>query len=358
MATLKVDTKIIISNIKKLDKILKSKNIQWSLITKMAMGDKIILEKLLSDNCLKNLHSIGDARLSNLKTIKRINPNIETIYIKPPALKYAKQVVEYADISLNSSSSTIIELNKAAKSLGKIHKVIVMIELGELREGVLRDKVLSFYEKLFNLEHISIIGLGTNLGCMYGIEPTYDKLIQLSLYKMLLEMKFEKKIPLVSGGSSITLPVLSKKFPKEINHFRVGETAFHGINLQDGRRFRNLSTDAFDFSGEIIELEKKENVPDGVIGEAGIGHAAEFDENNIKFSYKAIVDFGSIDAEVNDLTISDPTVKFVGTTSDMTVFDLGTNRNTYKVGDLLHFKPNYMATARLMNSKYITKTIK
>ncbi|MBU1099302.1 MAG: alanine racemase [Bacteroidetes bacterium] len=357
MATLKVDTKKIISNVKKLDKFLKSKNIQWSLITKMAMGDNIVLEKLLSDNYLKSLHSIGDARLSNLKTIKKISPNIETIYIKPPAIKFAKQVVECADISLNSSSRTIIELNKAAKALGKIHKVIVMIELGELREGVLRDKILSFYEKIFELENIHVIGLGTNLGCMYGIEPTYDKLIQLSLYKMLLELKFEKKIPLVSGGSSIALPIITKKFPKEINHFRIGETAFHGINLQDGSRFRNLAIDAFDFSGEIIELERKENVPDGVISEANVGHAADYDENNIKFTFKAIVDFGSIDAEVSDLTLFDQTVKFVGTTSDMTVFDLGNNRNGYKVGDLLHFKPNYMATARLMNSKYITKTI-
>lgn len=358
MATLTIETKKIIGNIKKLDKFLQSKKIQWSLITKMAMGDKIVLERILSDSYVKNLHSVGDARLSNLKTIKKIDPRIETIYIKPPAIKYAKQIVECSDISLNSSSRTIIELNKAAKALGKTHKIIVMIELGELREGVLRDKILSFYENIFELKHIEIIGLGTNLGCMYGIEPTYDKLIQLSLYKMLLEMKFEKKIPLVSGGSSITLPHLTKKFPKEINHFRIGETAFHGVNLENGLRFRNLALDTFDFSGEIIELERKENVPDGIIGDANIGHTAKYNENEIKFSHKAIVDFGSIDAEVSDLKILDQTTRFVGTTSDMTVFDLGNNRNNYKVGNLLHFKPNYMATARLMNSKYIQKVIR
>ena len=358
MATLTIETRKILSNIRKLDKFLQSKGITWSLITKMTMGDPLVLKKILTDDYIKNLHSVGDARLSNLKTIKNIDPNLETIYIKPPAIKYAKQVVECADISLNSSSRTIIELNKAAKAMGKIHKVIVMIELGELREGVLRDKILGFYERIFELEYIDIIGLGTNLGCMYGIEPTYDKLIQLSLYKMLLEMKFEKKIPLVSGGSSITLPLITKKFPKEINHFRIGETAFHGVSLDDGSRFRNLSLDAFDFSAEIIELEKKENVPDGIIGDANIGHTANYDENNIIFTHKAIVDFGSIDVEVNDLSVLDQHVKFVGVTSDMTVFDLGNNKNNYKVGDLLHFKPNYMATARLMNSKYIQKIIR
>ncbi len=357
MATLKIETQKILDNIKKLDKFLSEFGIQWSLITKMAMGNRQVLEKILSDGYIKNLHSIGDARLSNLKTIKSIKPEIQTIYIKPPAIKYVKNIIECADISLNSSSRTIIELDKAAREAGKIHKVIIMIEMGELREGVLRDKILSFYEKIFQLENIDVIGLGTNLGCMYGVEPTNDKLIQLSLYKLLLESKFKKNIPLVSGGSSITLPLVNKKFPKEVNHFRIGETAFHGVDPADGSRFRNLSPDAFDFTAEIIELERKDNIPDGIIGEAGIGHTAEYDETEIRFTHKAIVDFGSIDVETNDLKCRDNTVKFVGTTSDMTVFDLGNNRNKYKVGDVLHFKPNYMATARLMNSKYITKII-
>jgi predicted amino acid racemase len=290
--------------------------------------------------------------------IKQIKPDLETIYIKPPAINYVKNIIECADISLNSSEKTIVELDKAARAEGKIHKVIVMIEMGELREGVLREKIISFYEKIFHLENINIIGLGTNLGCMYGVEPTYDKLIQLSLYKLLLEQKFKKEIPLVSGGSSITLPMINEKFPKEVNHFRIGETAFHGVNLIDNTQFRKLALDAFVFTAEIIELEKKDNVPDGIISDANIGHTAEINEEEIKFSYKAIVDFGSIDVETNDLLCLDPTVKFVGTTSDMTVFDLGKNGNKYKVGDVLKFKPNYMATARLMNSKYITKIIK
>lgn len=358
MATLTIEPKKVLSNIRKLDKFLVSKGIQWSLITKMTMGDRQVLEKILSDSYIKNLHSIGDARLSNLKMIKEINPELETIYIKPPAIKYVKSIIDYADISLNTTESTIIELDKAARAAGKTHKVIVMIEMGELREGVLRDKILSFYEKIFQLENIDIIGLGTNLGCMYGVEPTNDKLIQLSLYKLLLEQKFKKQIPFVSGGSSITLPLINKKFPKEVNHFRIGETAFHGVNLIDGTQFRNLTLDAFVFTAEIIELERKDNVPDGIIGDANIGHTADYNEDEIKFTYKAIVDFGTIDVDTNDLKCLDETIKFVGTTSDMTVFDLGNNRNNYKVGDVLKFKPNYMATARLMNSKYITKIIK
>ena len=65
-----------------------------------------------------------------------------------------------------------------------------MIELGELREGVNRENLMSFYEKVFDLPNIDVIGLGSNLGCMYGIEPNYDKLLQLSIYKELISARF------------------------------------------------------------------------------------------------------------------------------------------------------------------------
>ena len=56
MATLTIDTQKVIGNIKKLDKFLQSKGIQWSLITKMTMGYRVVLEKILTDNYVKNLH--------------------------------------------------------------------------------------------------------------------------------------------------------------------------------------------------------------------------------------------------------------------------------------------------------------
>lgn len=356
MAQLTISTTKILNNIKKIDSFLDKHNIQWSLITKIAGGNEEFLERLLADEYIKNLHSVGDARLSNLKIIKKLRPDIVTMYIKPPPHKLIESVVRDADYSLNSSYSTITELNQAAKAHGKIHKVVVMVELGELREGVVGENIVDFYARLFELENIEIVGLGTNLGCMYGIEPTYDKLVQLSLYKLLIEEKFKTKLPLITGGSSITLPKISSKFPKSINHLRIGETAFYGRSLLDGKKYKNLSTDTIKFHGEIIELEEKDMVPEGKMSDAGIGHFADIaEEEENKKSYRAIVDFGSIDVNYEDLTPVDESINFVGTTSDMTVYDLGDTKGKYKVGKTIEFQPNYMATARLMNSKYITK---
>ena len=360
MASLTIHTDRILGNIRKLNTYLADHNITWTLVTKLLSGNRSVVEKIMQSEHISHLHSIGDSRISNLKVVKELNPKIQTMYIKPAAIKQASNIVRVADISLNSSLETITALNREARAAGKKHGVIVMIEMGELREGIVRGNVLEFYDQIFQLEHINVLGLGTNLGCMYGIEPTFDKLIQLSLYKALIEEKFNKKLDLVSGGSSITLPLLStSKVPTGVNHFRIGDSAFFGKSLRTEKQFRNLSTTAFDFSAEIVEIERKDGVPDGEIGDAAIGQTPTIDRDNEgSFSFRAIVDFGELDVNPANLEPKEDTVQFAGSTSDMTVYDLGHDPASYAVGEELHFTPNYTAVARLMHSRYIEKIVR
>ena len=360
MAELVIKSDKIIINVEKLNRFLEKHNIEWSLVVKVLSGHKEFLKKLLFHPVVKRLHSVGDSRISGLKIIKELNPEIVTMYVKPPAMDVIKSVVSYADISLNSSFRTIEAINAEAGRQGKRHRIIIMIELGELREGILREKVVEFYKRVFELDNIDIEGIGTNLGCMYGIQPTYDKLLQMSLYKQLIEAKFNTSLPLISGGSSITLPLVGKSaMPKNVNHLRIGETPFLGTSPFDGKKFRDLSTDAFEYLGNIIELELKETSPDGILTEGNIGHTAEDFEWD--HSYRAILDFGILDVDVHELVPKDPDLRFAGTTSDMSVYDLGPvekdKKCKYKVGDKAKFTPSYMAVARLMNSKFIDKRI-
>tara|TARA_B100000780_G_C21097967_1_gene442907 strand:+ start:680 stop:1777 length:1098 start_codon:yes stop_codon:yes gene_type:complete len=362
MAELLISTTKIKNNIKYLSKYFQAHNIHWSLVTKVFSGDKEFLKHVLTDEVIKKIDSIGDSRLTSLKNLKEVNPGMRTIYIKPPATMYADEIIKYADISLNSSFTTIKALNEAAKKANKVHDIIIMVELGELREGVKRTELMSFYETVFQLSNIDVIGIGSNLGCMYGIEPTYDKLLQLTLYKELISAKFNKKLKYISGGTSITLPLIeNNSVPKEINHFRVGEAVFFGISPLDNMQFKELSVDAFEFTANIIELEEKKIVPDGIISDANIGHSADFDKDDItESSTKAILDFGLLDVNQDDIEVLDTNLEFVGITSDMLVIDIGNNKTKegkkkYKIGDKIHFKPNYMAVARLLNSKFIDK---
>lgn len=364
MAELIIHTDKIKENIKNLSAFFEENNIYWSLITKVFSGDKEFLKQLLTDDVIENIQSVGDSRLTSLKNLKAVNPDMRTIYIKPPAKMYVEEIIKYADISLNSSYETIEALNEEAKKQDKIHHIIIMIDLGELREGVNRSDIIDFYEKVFEMSNISVLGIGSNLGCMYGIEPTYEKLETLANYKEHIAEKFNRSVYMLSGGSSITLPLLrDKTIPEGINHFRIGEAAFFGTSPVEASQFLNLNTDTFEFSANIIQLEQKQLVPDGEMSDASIGNIAKIDEkDSSKTTYKAIMDFGLLDVNHEDLSTTEQTkgIKFVGMTSDMIVIDLGDNldkngNQRFKVGDKLYFQPNYMAVARLLVSKFIDR---
>jgi len=359
VARLRIYRERIIRNIEKMNVLMRKHGKEWTLVTKVLGGNKEVLRAILNSDVIYNTHSIADSRVSNLRMIKSIDGNIVTMYLKPPAKSYVKGVVQYADISVNTDYTTLYAINEEAIRQSKIHRVIIMIEMGELREGVVRENFLDFYEKVFSLPNVEVIGLGTNLGCMYGIEPTFDKLIQLGLYKQLIETRFDRKIELVSGGSSITLPLLSRgKMPKQVNHLRIGEAIFLGTTPLTNKKFADLSTNTFEFVGNIVEFEKKEMRPDGVIGNGNVGHAELSEENETTVKeYKAIVDFGLVDVNNAYLVSKDRDINFLGTTSDLTVYSLGNTKRHYGTGKTILFKPNYMAVAQLMNSKYISKDI-
>lgn len=356
MAFITLDIKKLESNFEYLDKLFKRNSIDWSIVSKVLSGNKEYLTELLKFD----IEQICDSRVSNLKTIKSINPKIETIYIKPPAKRAISSVVKYADISMNTEIGTIKLLSEEAKKQKKTHKIIIMIELGELREGVMGDDFIDFYESVFKLENIKVVGIGANLSCLYGVLPNHDKLIQLSLYEQLIEAKFNTQIPSVSGGSSVTIPLIFQNLlPKGINHFRVGETLFLGTDVYNNTKLKKMHSDVFKLYSEIIELTQKPVVPMGEMGSNVEGESFEFDQTNIgETSYRAIIDLGLLDVEVEHLELIDKNLKLAGASSDMIVIDLDKNKKKYKVGDLIEFKLDYMGLLRIMNSNYIDKRIK
>ena len=148
MAELQINITEIRNNIKKLSKYLNSNGIEWSLITKVFSGDKEFLRQILTPDIIKDIHSVGDSRLSSLKNLKEINNELMTIYIKPPAQAYIDEVVKYADISLNSSHKTIVALNKAAKKQNKIPQIILPIRRDDLYRF---SPVSGIYQKIRSL---------------------------------------------------------------------------------------------------------------------------------------------------------------------------------------------------------------
>lgn len=356
MAFITLDSAKLKHNFDYLEKLFSSEGIQWAVVSKLLCGNRMFLQELVN----LGVKQLCDSRVSNMKAIKKMAPDIETIYIKPPPLRSIPDIVKYADISFNTEFSTINLINDEAGRQQKIHKILIMIEMGELREGVMRDDFIDFFEKVFTLPNIEVVGIGTNMTCLYGVLPNHDKLIQLSLYEQLIEARFNKQIPYVSGGASVVIPLIFEKLlPKGINHFRVGETLFCGTDVYHDTTLPDMHNDVFMLYAEIIELIEKPMVPSGDMGTNLEGVTFEFDDTSMgKTSYRALLDIGLLDVESGHLFPVDPKVEFVGSSSDMIVIDLGKNEQKYQTGDLVEFKLDYMGILRIMNSRYISKRLR
>lgn len=355
MAYLKLYRDKLRHNYEFLDRLFKDHGIKWGITTKLLCGNKDYLQQVID----LGIGEVLDSRVSNLKTIKEIDPEARTIYIKPPPKDIIESVVRYADVSLNTELSTMHALSEEAVRQGKVHEVIIMIEMGDLREGVMREDLMDFYEEVFELPGLKVSGLGTNLNCLHGVMPDEDKLIQLALYKKIIELSFNKDIPLVSGGTTVTIPLLLRnQLPKGVNHFRIGEALFFGKDLFSGGTIEGMDPGVFELYSQIIEISEKPMVPSGELGSDPQGNTMEIDQKKYgKTSYRAILDIGHLDINPDYLININNDIEIIDASSDMLILDVGNNENNYKVGDFIRFRLKYMGALGIMNSNYIDKIV-
>lgn len=355
MAVLTLNLEKFRTNFEVLSQLFRKRNVHWGVVSKLLCGNKPFLQELIN----LGITEVHDSRISNLAMVKRLNREIQTVYIKPVSKKNVWQMVEFADVSLNSELVTIRMISEEAVQQAKNHKIIIMVETGDLREGVMGDRLIDFYEEVFQLPNIEVVGLGTNLNCLNGVMPSSDKLIQLSLYKQIIELKFGRKIPWLSAGTSVTIPLmLSHQLPQGINHFRVGETLYFGVDLVKEELIEGMHGDVLELHAEIIELQEKPLLPTGVLGSNPRGEIAEIDESLYgKTSFRAILDVGLLDVDPKYLSPKDPEIEILGASSDMLIVNVGSNKKSLKVGESLSFNLKYMGALGLMNSNYIEKVL-
>jgi predicted amino acid racemase len=327
----------------------------WITVIKALCGHEDTLRALH----LMGVRSVGDSRLENLQIVANATPGTEAWYLRGPSPTAVDDVARLASGSLNSEIHIIEQLNRAARALDRTHGIIIMVELGDLREGILPGSLVKFYEQVFELPNIDVVGVGANLGCLAGAVPTIDQLMQLALYRELLELKFKQKLPFVSAGTTAVLPLfLDNQLPKAINHFRIGEALFLGTDLINGGTLPYLRNDVVRFESEISEIKEK-----GLVPLAETAQMSRFNEEQDELvapgqrGYRALMNVGYLDTDVTGLTPVDDSYRIAGASSDITVVNLGDEPDGLKVGDTISFKVNYSALLRLMSSKYINRVV-
>lgn len=343
----KVNTKKFRHNVKTILEICHKKNISVMGVSKVFCADKILVDIMNEEG----VDYIADSRIENLKNVDSPLPKV---LLRLPMISEANLVVKESDISLNSELATIFAINEAAKQINKIHDIILMVDLGDLREGIFDiNELKKSISEIVKLENVMIKGLGTNLTCYGGVIPTKDILNELIRIARSMERKFGLKFDIISGGNSSNIPlIIDDKLPRGINNVRLGEVLVLGRETAFGKYLDNMYSDVFTLEVEVIELKRKPSVPIGEIGMNAFGKVPTFEDKGMIL--RAILAIGQQDVDFTEL-IATNNITLLGSSSDHIIVDVTNSQKKYQVGDIIEFKLTYASILSLYTSKYVGK---
>ena len=339
-------------NANTLAKLCKEHNITAAAVTKVFCADREMVDALREIP----FESLADSRLENIenypKTLKQ-----RKMLLRLPMPSEAERVVKSADISLNSEIHTIKLLGQAAKRFNKRHGVILMIDLGDLREGVYHSNkplIHSTIQAILQEDALDFEGIGVNLTCYGSILPSPENLQNLVNVAKLIENSFDIKVKTLCGGNSSSLPLLEEgKIPKEINNLRLGESIVRGVETSYGSPFYKLKQDVITLEAEIIEVMEKPSLPEGETGINAFGERITYLDEGIRL--RAILAVGRQDTSVSGLTPVLPGINVVGASSDHLIIDITHAVLPLHVGDSLTFTLSYGAILAGFTSSYVKR---
>jgi len=298
---------------------------------------------------------LGDSRIENLERLCRDEFTIERMMIRSPMLSQVDAVVRACDVSLNTELDVLRALSAAAVRYERSHAVVLMVELGDLREGIAIDDVVDMARRVTRLPGLVLTGIGTNLACQSGVVPDQHKMDELSGLADEVEVACRLVLTTVSGGNSANLGwALSTADVGRVNQLRLGEAVLLGVDPLTRTPIDGLRQDAFRLVAEVIEVKTKPAEPWGEIAQTAFGSAptAVHSRSSTETCRRAILAIGRQDIDPDGLT-APASVTIRGASSDHLVVEVTDEPVT--VGDELSFGLNYGALLRAATSPFVTK---
>ena len=299
------------------------------------------------------MHSVGSSRMDQLRRLREAGITAQLMLIRIPMPCEVEEVVRWSDISLESEIAVLRALNQAAERAGRRHKVILMVDLGDLREGFWdRDELVSAaLEVERELPHLELLGLGTNLGCYGSVQATPEKMEELVAAAEQVEQAIGRRLDILSGGASSSLHmVLDGTMPPRINHLRVGE----GILLGSiwGCNMEFMHKDIFTLRAQVIESKVKPSHPVGVLSVDAFGRTRTYVDRGHR--HRCLLAMGRVDyGECDDLVPREAGIKVLGASSDHTILDVEDGVRPFAVGDVIEFDLCYATMVYLTGSRSV-----
>lgn len=317
-------------------------------VTKATCGDPQVARAMLAGG----FTMLGESRLENARRLRAGGITAPLFLLRLPMPSQAAEVVRLFQCSLNSEPATIRALNAAAAQAGLIHQIILMVDLGDLREGIWPDDLETTVQQVKGLGNIRLLGLGANLTCYGGVIPTRENLGKLLEYNRRAEEIYSQPLPVISGGNSSSLPLLLQGQLPSVSQLRLGESVILGRETVARTPIPGAHLDCFQLQAEIIELRKKPSVPIGEIGQDAFGGTPVFQDRGVH--RRAILALGRQDVAVDSL-LPPPGTEILGASSDHLLLDVSRYPEPLAVGDCLTFYLGYGALLAAMTSAYVKK---
>lgn len=346
---LEIDLDKIYHNAHTLVERLGKRGISVTGVTKATLGSNKVAATLLQ----AGVKSLGDSRIENIEALRIGQLSAPMTLIRSPMLSQVQRVVKHADISCNTEIDVIRALSHQAQQTGRRHGIILMVELGDLREGIMPDDLLDCVRETLSLPNIKVKGIGTNLACRSGVAPDARNMARLSELAALIETTFDLKLEIVSGGNSANLEwALSGAEIGRINDLRLGEAILLGCETLHRQPLDGLFTDAITLVAEVIEVKFKPTLPTGEVSQNAFGETTVVaDRGQVR---QAILAIGRQDTDPDGL-LAPAGMKVMGGSSDHLILESASD--DLSVGTEVIFQVNYSALLRAMTSPFVTKVM-
>ena len=345
-----IDLNKIEHNARTITSLCQTRGIRVTGVTKGVCGHPDVARAMLHGG----VSDIGDSRLENIRRMQDGGVDAHFTLLRLPALSQAEQVVESVAMSLNSELTTLEQLSQAAQARGEVHQVIIMVDLGDLREGLMPADVVPVVTEACKLPGIVVRGLGSNLNCFAGLLPTTDNMNQL--ISLAAEVRQTCVIPLdvVSGLNSGGMNLINGgAMPVGINNARIGEAILLGRETIQREPWPDTHQDAFVLHAEVLELRNKPSQPVGERGQDAFGGVPEFEDRGE--TQRALLNLGWADVDVAGIVPIDSRINILGASSGYLVLDVSAMGGGLRVGDEVAFSLNYSALLAAMSSEYVEK---
>ncbi len=308
-------------------------------IIKDPAGDPKIIREMLE----QGFDNIGISKVPDGPRTQAVFPK-RPIYIALPSIHELPAVVQNFSLSFNSEMAVIEQINQTAISMNCPHQILLMVDTGDLREGVMPDQVLSMVKKIHQIRHrvIDFAGIGTNLGCCAGTVPDDQNLCLMAELAERIETRLGIEVKTISVGGSVLLKWLQdKQLPGRINNIRLGESVFLGTIPTINQVHPDLDTQVVTFRADVLEIREKHVTPPRVCGNDALGIRPDFTHQGLR--KRAILNFGICDTYPLGLTPTISGMEIVSVNSNYTLVDITNCDNDFKIGDFIDFNMNYQA---------------